>query len=428
MSTPVFVEVTNTLHANWTTGLQRLTRELLSRLPRSEHSDIHFVPITWCDTHDGYRRLTDEERVSLVYPGQPPSSPLDTLPSWAARTARRAMSGRVGTRVKSAVRNRGRRPRAPVAGEELLVGELPHGSVFLDMEPSWHDPLPRAELLPRLRRRGIPILVVHPDVMPELHPEWFLPEIAKAYDEHLRAHIGHSTLFMCISAQSEIDLLAFCAEQYPDHEIDTCTMTLGADFRPLRFQHDDAALPAAVKRYMLSVSTLEPRKNYPLLLDAFDRLRSDYADLGLVIVGKPGWSTESVVRRITSHPEHRRRLIWYRSADDTTLGRLYDGAHLTVTPSFYEGLGLPVMESLQRGSVALSSSGGGLPEAGGDFAEYFDPHDLDGLVRLIRCHLDDESYHRERLARVAQYVAPTWDGTAEEVLDAVRRVIGEQVR
>jgi glycosyltransferase involved in cell wall biosynthesis len=177
-----------------------------------------------------------------------------------------------------------------------------------------------------------------------------------------------------------------------------------------------------VGRFVLVVGTIEPRKNQRLVLEAFDRLSRRHQDLALVLVGKEGWLTEDLVADIRAHPEFGRRLLWLEGIDDAELAWLYRNAFLAVTPSRYEGLGVPVMEALHHGCPTIASTGGALTEAGDGRVEEIDPDDVDGLTVLLERHLMDPVHHRAAVDRAAGYVAPTWEATASAVADALREL------
>jgi glycosyltransferase involved in cell wall biosynthesis len=80
-----------------------------------------------------------------------------------------------------------------------------------------------------------------------------------------------------------------------------------------------------------------------------------------------------------------------------------------------------VIEALANGVPTLSSTGGALPEAGGEFAEFFDPHDVDALAALIERHLRDADHHETMRRRLAGYRPPSWEDGAAGVLAAFSR-------
>ena len=420
--TTVWVEVTNTLSVPYTTGLQRVTRELLSRLPGPETSDgpLRFVPVRWCPVHLTYRRLTPAERVLLAETPAPISADVgrrwvDRLPRPLAAQARRLARGPVVAPIRRAV---GLGPKLPLAHPALEIGPWPRRSIFFDLEAAWHDPRSRADLLPELLDAGVIPATLVADVLPEIHPEWFESGPAGLFRAFLRAHLRHSMRFVCISDATAADLRSVAKEVGENRRLNTSTITLGADFPSA----DTAApLPDELdgSRYLLDVSTLEPRKNHTVLLDAFDSLQRSYPDLVLVLVGKQGWKTDELVERIRGHLLLGRRLFWYDAAGDDLLDTLYSHAFLAVTPSFSEGFGAPVVEALAHGVPTVASNVGALIEAGGKLAEYFDPHDSADLARVIEQHLFDAVRHERARSALEHYRAPTWENCAAQVVAAL---------
>ena len=112
---------------------------------------------------------------------------------------------------------------------------------------------------------------------------------------------------------------------------------------------------------------------------------------------------------------------WFRAASDADLAILYRHARFTVAPSFSEGWGLPVQESLALGVPCIASSGGAMPEAGHGLAELFDPDDRAALRAAIeRWAADDGALAAARariLGEFPQLSRPTWDDAAARLLD-----------
>lgn len=139
------------------------------------------------------------------------------------------------------------------------------------------------------------------------------------------------------------------------------------------------------KPFILSVGTLEPRKNYPILLQAFKHLKIDY---DLVVVGKKGWKADNVFTTIRNLGlENRVIILGYVNGED--MPYLYNAAEVFVFPSIYEGFGLPVLEALASGVAVVCSNSSSLPEVGGDAAIYFDPKSVDALTVKIQKILQD---------------------------------------
>jgi glycosyltransferase involved in cell wall biosynthesis len=126
------------------------------------------------------------------------------------------------------------------------------------------------------------------------------------------------------------------------------------------------------KPYLLTVGTLEPRKNIPFLVEVFEHLE-DF-DGELVIAGMQGWKFEPIMERM-KQSSAANRIRYVSFVDDALLPALYSGAELFIFPSLYEGFGFPPLEAMACGTPVLSSTAGSLPEVLGDAAAYVDTFD-----------------------------------------------------
>jgi glycosyltransferase involved in cell wall biosynthesis len=423
-TTPVYVDVTNTVTIDFTSGLQRMVREVVAGLRGPAGGGLRIIPVTQPVEDEPLRRLTAAEDAHLAAhpPGGRAGRRADDF-GVLSPLVRAVVELDAVARARHAVASYRRRRRGTdPALAALATWPLPAGSVFLDIEASWQNPGSRVELLPRLRADGVHPAVMIADVMPELFPQWFDMRLLRSFRRWLTSHLEHTELFLTISERTAEDLRTVARRLGATRDIDVRVVPLGADF-PVTVP-EPVALPPGLDRFLLVVGTLEPRKNQALVLDAFDRLRDRYPDLGVVLVGREGWLVGDLVKRIRTHPELDRRLLWFGGISDAQLAWLYQHAFLSVCPSRYEGLGVPVMEALHHGCPTLCATTGALPEAGAGFTEDIDPDDLDGLVGLLQQHLDDPDHHRAERDRVRGYRAPSWQDTADAVADALRHLAG----
>jgi glycosyltransferase involved in cell wall biosynthesis len=346
---------------------------------------------------------------------------------------RQVLATGAGRRARSTLQDVAhRRAERPHVG--LCLGSPGPTTVLLDLEAAWNDPIPRTRLLDRFSRAGARSAAMIADVLPVLHPEWFDSQLLVDFDTFLDGHLAHSDLFLCISERTRKDLLLVAEQRGVTRELHTCVIPLGSDLGPDAPTRAATAVPSSVPgdedvpatrgRYLLTVGTIEPRKNQGLSLDVFDALAERHPDLGLVLVGKRGWKVDQLIRRIETDRYHGGRLLWLEEVDDDRLARLYRGATLALAPARYEGLGMTVMESLRLGTPVIASSGGALPEAGGDAAEYAHPDDTAAWVGLVERHLDDPAHHDAAIRRVAAHQLPTWDGAAAAVTAAMADAFG----
>jgi glycosyltransferase involved in cell wall biosynthesis len=172
--------------------------------------------------------------------------------------------------------------------------------------------------------------------------------------------------------------------------------------------------------YLLTVGTVEPRKNIQHLVRVFERLNDFDGDL--VIAGGMGWKTEPIMECIRKSTRAD-AIKCLGFTDDDTLPALYAGADLFLLSSFYEGFGFPPVESMACGTPVVSSTGGSLEEVLGEAAVLLAHFDVEGWTDAIRGLLGD-SEQRQRLiekgySKAASY---TWEKTARQTLDVFSQV------
>lgn len=177
-------------------------------------------------------------------------------------------------------------------------------------------------------------------------------------------------------------------------------------------------------RYVLSVATAEPRKDLPLLVDAFDRLAADDADVRLVLAGPDGWGATQLAERVGRSP-HRARIVRPGWVPDEDRAALLAGARVLAYPSRYEGFGLPPLEAMAVGTPVVATAVGAIPEVLGDAAALVPPSDVDALAAAILRLLDDDAERARRrdlgIARAATY---TWAAAASGLVDLYERAVG----
>jgi alpha-1,3-rhamnosyl/mannosyltransferase len=264
--------------------------------------------------------------------------------------------------------------------------------------------------LPRLlgaiaRRR---VVTVH-DLTYKRFPDLLQKETLESLERHMTRELTMSDAVICVSESTRDDLLEF-------YEVDE---------RRVIAIHSGLTIPATGNRqlvtgnYILFVSTIEPRKNLGVLLDAFERLRARGAYGGsLVVVGKIGWKAEAIARRLRAPG-----VIHLDYLDPADLAAVYAGAELFVFPSIYEGFGFPLLEAMAHGVPSIAARSSSLPEIGGDAALYVDPLDARALEALMERALTDRALRDDLAARGRARAAEfRWDRAAEQTLAVLRAV------
>jgi glycosyltransferase involved in cell wall biosynthesis len=180
-------------------------------------------------------------------------------------------------------------------------------------------------------------------------------------------------------------------------------------------------LPA---RYLLFVSTIEPRKNVVGLLRAF-RLVVDWGYEGdLLMVGRWGWRTDAIRSELEASPV-RERIRHIDYVDRTCLMRLYRHADALLYPSWLEGFGLPILEAMACGTPVVTSGQSSMPEVAGPAAVYVDPASPHGIASAVASLVADAP-NRERLTRMGYERVErfSWDRTAAATAQTLRQAGG----
>jgi glycosyltransferase involved in cell wall biosynthesis len=201
-------------------------------------------------------------------------------------------------------------------------------------------------------------------------------------------------------------------------------------FRPVQ---DTNALDAVRSRYrlparfVLGLGTLQPRKNFERLIEAYARLKEEAgSEVNLVIAGGAGWMYEGIFGRVQELGVQD-AVCFPGYVADEDLPALYTLAELFVFPSLYEGFGLPPLEAMACGTPVVTSSASSLPEVVGDAALMVDPLDVAALAEAIQRVLSDTDL-RNGMIRQGQEQARcfTWSGAAQKLLGLYERIVSSR--
>ncbi|RRB04303.1 glycosyltransferase family 1 protein [Larkinella rosea] len=236
--------------------------------------------------------------------------------------------------------------------------------------------------MPNLRK----VLTVH-DLIPIHHPEWF-PAGERAVKDAL-TNLPADAQVVTVSEATKAD---FC--QYTGFDPARVTPIHLAASPNLFFPVTDTQRIKATQNrfglgdesYLLSLATLEPRKNLDHLIRCFVALAESGelpTEIKLVLVGTKGWKMDQILDEIAKKESIRKRLVFTGFVPDEDLAAIYSGALAFVYPSLFEGFGLPPLEAMQCGLPVITSNVSSLPEVVGDAALQVSPTDADALAQAI---------------------------------------------
>ena len=205
----------------------------------------------------------------------------------------------------------------------------------------------------------------------------------------------------------------------------------GVDQRFRRVSQQSALESARAKygladfRYLLSVGTVQPRKNYSRVIRALAELRASGLDLHYAIAGAKGWLEGEMQRTIaSSRMEDFVHLLGY--VDDEDLPALYSDSRMLLMPSLYEGFGLPILEAMACGVPVITSKISSLPEVAGDAAILINPTDTVEMREAMLAVETDFSL-REQLVQKGYRQAEqfTWQRSAAQLLSVYKSMLAD---
>ncbi|VAW34704.1 hypothetical protein MNBD_CHLOROFLEXI01-3742, partial [hydrothermal vent metagenome] len=174
--------------------------------------------------------------------------------------------------------------------------------------------------------------------------------------------------------------------------------------------------------YILSVGTLQPRKNYQMLIRAFQPL-ADRLPHHLVIIGGKGWLYDEMLAEV-ARQGLAGRVHFIGFVDDADLPTLYSDASLFAFPSLYEGFGLPLLEAMGCGTAVLTSNSSSLPEVAGEAAWQLDPQDQAAWTEAIEAAATDmQLQNRLITAGFSRVKAFSWQHSARQLLKIYARLL-----
>ncbi len=342
--------------------------------------------------------LEPEDHLTLLHPREQPAS---TRSQWPAAVSHRRLP--LPDRYQTILWHRLRLPLAV----EFLTGPL---DIF-------HAP---NFLLPPVRRART-LVTIH-DLAFLVRPQFAFPDLQRFLTQAVPRSLARADHILADSDASRQDAIRLFG--LAPGRITVVGAGVEARFRPL----ENASLYEIRRKYrlpespfVLSVSTLEPRKNLDGLVRAFVEARKRAGlEHHLVIAGGKGWLYESIFAEVKRL--HAGDFVHFPGfVDDADLPALYNLSELFAFPSHYEGFGLPVLEALACGRPVLCTDTSSLPEIAGDAARLIPTGDEAALTEALAELLTDEAARGELCRRGPVQAAPwTWTAAADRLVKVYR--------
>ena len=394
-----FVLVTDTASTAARTGIQTLVRGLIAGL-RQLKADFHLVQ--WRMDKGGLIRLRPSINADLGKLGEKKFLPLKTLlhpQNWGLVRQAKARNYRLPIHLHPAHRD-------VIDKAWLLIPELIYSdeaTQIIDYARQW-----------RLRIAGI----FH-DAIPISHPHLVRPDAVTHHAEYMRA-LAQADAVLAVSRESAHAFVEFArANGLPDRPVSVCSepAEISGVTRVAEVQRGGSE-----SINLLCVSTLEPRKNHIVLIEAFEDFLMRFPNVNafLHLVGAPYHAAPEIVTYVEDAVRRNPRILWHGKLSQPDLISKYRDMDFTVYPSFLEGFGLPVVESLWMGKPCICANFGAVGEsAEGGGCLMVDVRDRRALSDAI-ASMATQPGLRQSLAREAtSRDLKTWRDYAAEIRSAL---------
>lgn len=379
----VYMDISVLTLATFITGIQRVTREVILRL--LESGDPEIVLLHYHAGQDSWH-IIDNQRFVRYY------------------------------RDHKGVKNR------MITGRTQAIEDMGPGDVFFDLDAVWMCRVRRSYLLPLLKRQGVRIVAHIYDIISVTHPQYCLERGVYQFLDYLGAHLQYADQVI-VNARATEEELRDLAERL-EISLPPCEVVpLGADFRR-RQQVSEAQVPGQVRQaassapYILMVGTVEPRKNHRLLLEAYD-LELKQAGYHIILAGYMGWHMEEFEGELHAHPDYGSGIFHFDGLEDSAIDYLYQHARFLAFCSYTEGFGLPLLESVQRGTPVVAADIPVSREVAGAYCDWFRQDDARDLCRVVREYEDEERY-RQRKESLKAYRPISWTQCCERMAKILR--------
>jgi glycosyltransferase involved in cell wall biosynthesis len=357
-------------------------------------------------------------RIAAVWPHLSPAQ----RRAMAQRLRLTGDSERLGHFIDVLARTHDGKRTADAAGGPV---EFAPGAVVLQLG-IWWNRQPLDEIARLRRERGLRFVAMVHDLIPIRRPEFFTDETGRLrFTRFIDGLLETADTLFATSAHVAHDVEAYARERQvairPVARVPLCS-DLKRSVAP---QRTAALAQHALEpgRFVVYVSTINPRKNHLFAYRLWRRLVEELGDAAptLVFAGQRGWRHEALFETMTADTlMWNRKLRFVEGPTDAEVAWLYDNCAFSIFPSLYEGWGLPILESLSFAKYCLAADNTSLPEAGQGLAFHAGAEDEAAWLAELRRVLTEPGYLDAANARIrARFTARDWDTVGTELLAVI---------
>ncbi len=422
-----YVDVTQLVH--WSgrlTGIPRVMHELAVRF--ATQPDVRFV--SWvqergelCEV-DFMRTMADRKQgVQYAKPGRTVSAQVRgaSAPRRTSRTLQRichyAKAG-VKRMLRSypGLAHRLEQRVHALHFDNMVPAALREGdALFIPWGEWWDDAF--TNYVNKQEQAGVNVVQIIHDIATTTQPQ-FYEKVAASPKAYNAAVLPHAALVLAVSANTKRELVEWLtSSSLPVPHVEVIrngdAVTISDPTKPADEHFAGARLKG--NDFILTVGTIEAKKNHALLYYVYKLASAQSITLPkLVVVGRRGWGTDDIYRIMTSDPALRDQFVFLHNASDEELAWLYDHCMFTIQPSFHEGWGIPIAESLARGVPCACSNTSSMVEIAEGIVDHFSPASTDECLAAITKWLNPKELRIAR-ERTKRYQPTSWDDTFAQV-------------
>ena len=266
------------------------------------------------------------------------------------------------------------------------------------------------------------ILTIH-DMIPLLHPEWFDKRSTDYFDINIRKSAEMADVVIAMSESTKNDVVN--SYHINEDKVRVIYSGLHTGFSAENKGTNIIDKYNLKSNYILTVCTIEPRKNLRSLIRAFDIYKQRFPndDSKLVVAGGKGWDS-TFFSWLAEQGDVIDDIVITGYVTDDELSDLYNSATAIAYVSYYEGFGLPILEGMAAGKAVICSDTSSMPEVGGEAVCYCNPYSVESIADAVQKVLTNEGY-RVALSKKAFYQAGKFSyiNTAKEVLGVINELL-----
>ena len=416
MRKTMLLDATKTFECQFSTGIQRVVRELVRRSDLIGTAlGVDVVPVV--ASRRGYHRL-DSAGLARLLEVPPATGGKIVAQSGLVRRGKELLHSNMP--LYAMMQRLSMRRRLATLTADLALLEVGADSIVALID-DFAGGSPSLTAIRSARSKGATTLAIVYDLIPILHRDMVPRPIAYLFKRAFEQLAEQVDGLIAIS-QSGADLIraqsAVCNADVP-----VTSFYLGQNPHIAPDEVASTTIPDAAWRdgpTFIMVGTIEPRKRHAAALEAFNRLWEEGIAANLLMVGRIGWEVDAFIEAVERHPLYGKSMFLCHQVGDHELRAVMARADATIMASKAEGFGLPIVESLAFGVPVLASDIPIFREVAGEAGCYFPPDNTILFAEAIRQFIDHPETYRAA-ARAFSWI--DWDGSATEFATAVRQIM-----